>query len=50
MLRAARLSACPANAVPEVKAVVDYVSSLSSTRGVADILRWAAAQLTVTVS
>lgn len=44
MLRAARLSACPANAVPEVKAVADYVSPLPATRGVADILRWAAAQ------
>lgn len=44
MLRAAGLSACPANAVPEVKAVVDYVSPLAATRGVADILRWAAAQ------
>jgi hydroxymethylpyrimidine pyrophosphatase-like HAD family hydrolase len=44
MLRAAGLSACPANAVPEVKAAVDYVSPLAATRGVADILRWAAAQ------
>lgn len=44
MLGAARLSACPANAVPEVKAVVDYVSPLPATRGVADILRWAVAQ------
>lgn len=43
MLRAARLSACPANAVPEVKAAVDYVSPLRATRGVGDILRWAAA-------
>jgi hypothetical protein len=50
MLRAARLSACPANAVPEVKTVVDYVSPLPSTRGVADILRWVATQPTVTVS
>ena len=41
LLRAARLSACPANAVPEVKAIVDYVSPLPATRGVADILRWA---------
>lgn len=42
MLGAARLSACPANAAPEVKAAVDYVSPLPATRGVADILRWAA--------
>jgi hydroxymethylpyrimidine pyrophosphatase-like HAD family hydrolase len=46
MLRAARLFACPANAVPEVRAVADYVSPLPATRGVADILRWAAAQPT----
>ena len=50
MLRAAGLSACPANAVPEVKAIVDYVSPLTATRGVADILRWAAAYPHVQVS
>ena len=50
MLRAAGLSACPANAVPEVKAIVDYVSPLTATRGVADILRWAAAYPHVPVS
>lgn len=44
MLRAARLSACPANSVPEVKTVVDYVSPLPATRGVVDILRWAETQ------
>jgi hydroxymethylpyrimidine pyrophosphatase-like HAD family hydrolase len=50
MLRAAGLSACPANAVPEVKSVVDYVSPLPATRGVADILRWATAQPPVAVN
>jgi hydroxymethylpyrimidine pyrophosphatase-like HAD family hydrolase len=49
MLRAAGLSACPANAVPEVKAVVDYVSPLAATRGVADILRWAVSQPSASV-
>src|SRR5260370_4896783 len=44
MLRGARLSACPANAVPEVKAVADYGSPLAATRGGADILRWVADQ------
>lgn len=41
MIQAARLSACPINAIPEVRAVVDYVSPLPATRGVVDILRWA---------
>jgi len=41
LLDAAGLSACPSNAVPEVKEVVDYVSPLPSTRGVIDILHWA---------
>lgn len=50
MLRAAGLSACPANAVPQVKAVADYVSPLAATRGVTDILRWAAALRPVSVS
>jgi hydroxymethylpyrimidine pyrophosphatase-like HAD family hydrolase len=50
MLRAARLSACPTNAVPEVKAIVDYVSPLPATRGVADILRWAVVQPAVSVN
>ncbi len=44
MLRAAGVSACPANAVPEVKAVAHYVSPLPATRGVVDILRWADGQ------
>lgn len=42
VLRAAGLSACPANAIPAVRAVVDYVSPHEATRGVTDILRWAA--------
>jgi hydroxymethylpyrimidine pyrophosphatase-like HAD family hydrolase len=42
MLRRAGLSACPANSIPEVKAIVDYVSPFPATRGVTDILRWAA--------
>jgi hydroxymethylpyrimidine pyrophosphatase-like HAD family hydrolase len=41
MLRNAHLSACPANAVAEVQALVDYVSPHPSSLGVADILRWA---------
>jgi hydroxymethylpyrimidine pyrophosphatase-like HAD family hydrolase len=41
MLDAAGLAACPANAVPEVRAMVDYASPYEATRGVTDILRWA---------
>jgi hydroxymethylpyrimidine pyrophosphatase-like HAD family hydrolase len=41
MLARAGRSACPANAVPEVKAVVDYCSPYPATRGVVDILYWA---------
>jgi hydroxymethylpyrimidine pyrophosphatase-like HAD family hydrolase len=41
MIRAAGLSACPSNAVPEVREAVDYVSPHPATRGVVDILRWA---------
>lgn len=41
IIQAARLSACPVNAIPEVRAAVDYVSPLPATRGVVDILRWA---------
>lgn len=41
MMHAAGLSACPANAVPEIKAIADYVSPFAATRGVADIMRWA---------
>jgi hydroxymethylpyrimidine pyrophosphatase-like HAD family hydrolase len=41
MLAKAGVSGCPANAVTEVKAVVDYVSPHPSTLGVADIIRWA---------
>jgi hypothetical protein len=42
MLRAAGHSACPANAVPDVRELVDYVSPYDATRGITDIIRWAA--------
>lgn len=42
MLALAGIAACPANAVAEVKEVADYVSPFEATRGVADIVRWAA--------
>ncbi|MBT8227423.1 MAG: HAD family phosphatase [Dactylosporangium sp.] len=41
MLRESGIAACPANAVPEVKAIADYVSPFEATRGVTDILEWA---------
>ena len=41
MLTAAGVWAYTANAVDEVKQAVDYISPLRSSRGVADILRWA---------
>ena len=41
LLLAAGRGACPANAVSDVKNVVDYVSPFESTRGVLDIVAWA---------
>lgn len=43
MLRTAARAACPANAVAEVKAVADYISPLSHTAGVRDVISWAKA-------